>query len=83
MRSSFVKNEELAGFKVDDSLLRGPANFLIAKTKILSSFSPIDEAVNYFFVFSPLDLQEECRKKNSNRSREERKSGKLRAALCK
>jgi len=54
----FKKDYKLAGLKVDDSLLRDPANCLIAKTKLFFAFSLIKEAVNRFIVVSPLEHQE-------------------------
>jgi hypothetical protein len=68
---------------VDDSLLRDPANFLIARTKLLNAFSSIKERCEPLFLVSPLDLHEECRKKKSSSLGEEQNLGRLRAVLCK
>ena len=70
---SFKKDDELADFKVDNSLLRDSADLQIVEMKQVYAVSSINEAVNHLFVVGPLEHQEDSRNKESSRIVEKRK----------
>jgi hypothetical protein len=59
---------------VDNSLLTESATLACQKNLVYPD-SPIKEAITHIHVVNPLELQEECSKKNSSRIGEKRKLG--------